>query len=472
MSEIMECYLKTLSPVHIGCDEVYEPMGFAVDEQAQSLVVFNPEQFLASLSAHQRSKFSAICMKGTISSILELYGFLRGQKAPGRQIPVCPGFLEHYGKTLAISARDERKIQQELNRFQIGRTAYLPGRDRPYIPGSSVKGAIRTAYLNLLDGQEINSRSPSGYRPHMALEAKLLDYDPQRIETDPFRMVKVSDFLPVGEAATHIGYAVNMKKRPTEHDAMGPPQILEMIEPGMWFRGVIRVDRPEPKAPIRKPVSLEDLLRSIGQFYLARKTEEDGTLRDLGVVTAAMDAPDHGRLIRVGRHSGAEAVTIERHRSIRIMQKGGPPREGRNATTLWLSASDRNGKDVRALKPFGWMVLGEVKKEQATAFDGLEEAFLKEVALAGPGRPTTTIVKPPPPPPQEVMETWESAALTWNAGNHTLTASAGGGKKAVCNGLDCVSEDIASKLKKKKNAKGRVTVLKEGAAYFKIKKVE
>jgi len=26
-----ECFLKVISPVHIGCGEVYEPMGFVIE---------------------------------------------------------------------------------------------------------------------------------------------------------------------------------------------------------------------------------------------------------------------------------------------------------------------------------------------------------------------------------------------------------------------------------------------------------
>jgi len=100
MKESFRCLLKIISPVHIGCDEVYEPMGFVLDELGMRLIVFDPLSFIATLGDEQRKNFSAICMKGTISSILEIYQFLKGRQTAGRTINVCQGLIEQYKKTL------------------------------------------------------------------------------------------------------------------------------------------------------------------------------------------------------------------------------------------------------------------------------------------------------------------------------------------------------------------------------------
>ncbi len=34
-------YLQTLSPLHIGCDEVYEPMTFVINEKEGTLTYFD-----------------------------------------------------------------------------------------------------------------------------------------------------------------------------------------------------------------------------------------------------------------------------------------------------------------------------------------------------------------------------------------------------------------------------------------------
>ena len=134
-------------------------------------------------------------------------------------------------------------------------------------------------------------------------------------ESDPFRMVKVSDFMPVGDVGLKVVYAINEKKRPSEHDARGPFQILEAIQPGAIFTGEISVDAPEKKAPIKTPVTMDALLNSAQVFYAKECTREAQELQNIQVAGVTTN----GQMLRLGRHSGAESVTIEGHRDIRIM---------------------------------------------------------------------------------------------------------------------------------------------------------
>jgi len=460
--------------VHVGCDEVYEPMGFTVDEQSQALVVFDPGEFLGNLSPRDRERLSDICKQGTLSSILELYKFLRNRTANGRRIPVCPGFFKQYSQTLNIPAGDQRWIQQGLNKFQVSRTAFLPGTQRPYIPGSSVKGAIRTAYLNAVAKQTHDVETPTDASQHKRLEALLLRHDFSHIETDPFRMVKVSDFMPVGEAGTRIAYAVNLKKEPTEREAMGPPQILEVIQPGMLFRGAIRVDQPEPNSPITRPLRLPQVWDSIQEFYGARKAEEDAALDRLGINPCQADLSSDGSFLRLGRHSGAECVTIEGHRNVRIIQKGRKSKFANQATTMWLVADEPRPQDTSSLRPMGWIILGRLTAEQSREYE------LKEKEWLTLPRPATTD-KPEPSlddlfqastkaTPQQT-EVWEGATLEWTAGSSTLTAK-WQGKKATCKGLDTTPEGLRDRLKKKKKTTAQITVQIEGKDYLKIVKVD
>ena len=103
--------LLILAPVHIGCDEVYEPAGFVINEQAEVLTSFDPLDFFRSLDAQTKGNYSAICRKGTIESILELYKFMKGKHFSGHSVGVCKGLLEQYQKTLGIPLGDRRKIQ-------------------------------------------------------------------------------------------------------------------------------------------------------------------------------------------------------------------------------------------------------------------------------------------------------------------------------------------------------------------------
>ena len=160
MAEYIKCYLQTLAPIHLGCDEVYEPMGFVLDEKNHQLIVYDPWSFFQQMSEPDKKKFTDICRQGTINSILQIYKFLQGRQAAGRAVAVCPGIISHYQKTLSLPLSNTKKIQQELNNFTIARTAFLAEDGRPYIPGSAVKGVLRTAYLN-----QQSSENPGGNSP-------------------------------------------------------------------------------------------------------------------------------------------------------------------------------------------------------------------------------------------------------------------------------------------------------------------
>ncbi len=350
--KVFRCLIRTLSPLHVGCDEVYEPTGFVVDEAAERMVVFDPLIFLARLDKIDKEKFSQICLKGTIPSILEVYKFLKGRRVPGRTVHVCRGFLEHYGKTLAMPLHDEWRIRKELNNFTIARTAFNAIDHRPYIPGSAIKGSLRTAHLNHMAGKKRVSPKRGG-RANKDLEKDLLDGG--AFETDPFRLVKVSDFRPVGHIDAKVVYAVNEKKVPSNYEARGPYQILEIVQPGALFRGEITVEPPPPGSGVKAPASFENLLDGAEKFYTAEKTRENGDLDRIGVPEHTLAKDDSGVLVRLGRHSGAESVTIKGHRDIRIMAgRGKQPKFKDHATTLWLASEKSVMGDKRNLQPFGW----------------------------------------------------------------------------------------------------------------------
>ncbi len=371
-------YIQTISPVHIGCDEFYEPTGFVLDKNARQMIVFDPLSFISQMEDADKTEFSQICAKGTIGSILEIYKFMQNKTGEGRMIDVCPDFLEHYKQTLSLQMRNPREIQQNLNSFAIPRTAFRSVDQRPYIPGSTIKGALRTAYLNLMEsekklsekGKERNARN---------LEQRLMEYN--GIPTDPFRMVKVSDFMPVGETRTRIVYAINKKKKPSDRDARGLPLIFEVIPSGSVFVGTISVDSPLPGSGIRKSVSMGKLLDSSTLFYANEKEREEKELSNIGVEFVSDDGrlQDHKNsfLTRVGRHSGAESVTIEGHRDIFIMGKRGEKKYLNHATTLWLASDARKPVSMNNLQPFGWVRLNRLTDDMSEEFQ-IKEQELRE----------------------------------------------------------------------------------------------
>ncbi len=378
IKQVFKCYIKTLSPVHIGCDEVYEPTGFVMTEDKQHITVSHPVSFISNLSEEDRKRFSEICSKGTVSSLIEIYKFLRNRPVDGRKVEVCNDFVDHYRSTLSIPTDNERRVQQELNKFSIHRTAFLDADQRPYIPGSGIKGALRTAYLNLL-AENKQTYGLSGRIKGHELEKKLMDYS--GIQDDPFRLVKVSDFRPVGDIKTRIVYGVNEKKRSSNRVARGIPLIFEVIQPSSVFEGVISVEKPVNGTKINKPVSMEQLLKGAVSFYCKEKEREMHELQVIGVPAPA-ELDNERVLLRCGRHNGAESLTINGFRSIKIMGKRGERSKFQDsATTFWLASEVRRPKLKKNLQPFGWVCINELTDEDIAKFSKIEKEFKKELSL-------------------------------------------------------------------------------------------
>jgi CRISPR-associated protein Csm5 len=467
MAEYIKCYLQTLAPIHLGCDEVYEPMGFVLDEKNHRLIVYDPWSFFQQMSDLDKKKFTDICRQGSINSILQIYKFLQGRQAAGRAVAVCPGFISHYQKTLALPLSNTKKIQQELNNFTIARTAFLPDDGRPYIPGSAVKGVLRTAYLNQ-QSRKTQVGTPRGRGAGRELEKKLLDGG--TFATDPFRLLKVSDFMPVGEVKTRVIYAINEKKKASKFQARGPYQILEVILPGAAFVGSLLLDSPLEGAGIKKPISRSELLEAAASFYNTEKKREEEDLFELGLqkITVSPPAPDF--LLRLGRHSGAECLTIAGHRQIRIMQgQGQPSKTLDHATTFWLAAEADKPQNKSHLQPFGWAAARELTPEIEADFKKSEDEWRQQSSFLAPveAEPAApSAAKAPPAPVVQVHETWEKASLTWNPGSGELTATTGPKKAFVKGGKGLVPEALHKNLfVKKKAVSAEVTVEPLGNAY-------
>lgn len=485
MPETLTCLIRTLAPVHLGTGEVYEPLGFVIDEQKPCLVAFEPGDFLNLLPETDRRRFLEICRKGTVDSLLEIYRFYHQnrQRARGREVAVCPGIAHHYREVLNARG-DNRKLRTTINQFTIHRTAFLAHNQRPYIPGSAIKGALRTAYLNAQAHirQIPTPKDKKGKWDPRALENQLLDY--RRIDEDPFRLLKVSDFLPVGEVKTRIIYAINEKKRVSQFAARGPYQILEVIEPGAEFVGTISLEHIPPNLrslyKIRHFLQLDDIWRAATNFYAQEKEKEDQVLFEISVAAVSLPAGNGAVPLRLGRHSGAECVTIAGHRKIKILQaQGQPPKTMDHATTLWLAADfhQRDKRHQAKLRPFGWVTLREVTKEEAASLREREAAWQQQPTTAGElHSPEATLASssmlttPSKPAslqaPTVTQEVWDGAFITYEKGKQELIAS-WQGKRARAKGLELVPPELRESFpgKKTKALKVKVIVEVDGNAY-------
>lgn len=446
--------IHALAPLHIGCDEAYEPIGFVVNESAGYLSVFDPLDFLRTLPAGDLERLSAICKKGTPESILEIYKFMRGKSAKGRQIELSADFVAHYRQMVGAAPRH---LKEALNQFAILRTSFRSRDQRPYIPGSAVKGALRTAYLNA-----VAAKNPSaGLGKAKEMEKRLLGGS---FDQDPFRLVKVSDFAPAGKIGIKINYVINMKKNLPGAQGRGPYQILETILPGACFVGRIEVGEPPRRDAIKHPISFEALLAGCQHFYTAEKQREDRELEEIQIKPTVWSA-NGGRLLRLGRHSGAECMTLQPFRQIKIKQKKGGTKILDHATTLWLASEHRQPKNM-SLLPMGWTLLEELSPQAEMAMEQMEQDHQASLRAADSASATAPAPRPAQTSAEPETAIWRQVHLTWSPNNSTVTATFQG-LKAEGRGKNLVPEHLQGQLfgRKKRAAAAAVKVMKTGNAY-------
>lgn len=351
MKALFDCTIKVLTVVHIGSDEFYDPTAFKVDRVKRELLHFDPFEVLPKLSKSELAQFTAACTKGTPASLLHVYRFFDRLNLDGRRIPVSQDFVNHYDNVLR---KQEREFERELNRFQIARTQYLSNDQRPYIPGSSIKGAIRTGVLNHL-AKIKTSGERQRFNSARELEQFLLEYS--RVNEDPFRFLKISDFMPTENVKTEICYGVNIKKNMEFRQARGPIQILEIIKAQSTFKGSIAIE-DITLTNSRTKISAKDIFKYCNDFYVSEFNREAKELAPAGFALRYNQGQEDSRyLLRIGKHSGAESVTIAPFRSILIRGQRGQSRTAKGATTIWLASKVRRPNSARDLIPFGWISL-------------------------------------------------------------------------------------------------------------------
>lgn len=416
-----DCYrlhITPLSPVHIGTGESYEPTNYVIEDEV--LHEFDTGSVVDALTAKDREGLLAIAnRKPDTEMIKALQRFFHERRAALKpwavnRIPVLPGVASLYASRVGQAAQHEGDGAQVLNRLEIDRTAYSPTTRRPVLFGSSVKGAIRTALLDQVNGGQRAHETKGLHK----FQGRLFHYrDPESerlsLERDPMRLVQLADSHWQGDAAlpsAQVHLAVNRKKAPVLDKktgqlakAMGENlyQILECVAGWQYrsFSGQISVRKVDgisqqselPNEEMR--FSIQAIAHACNRFYLPILTGERTLLcerryingewdrsvqRALEIAEAKIQRGDTF-LLRVGRHSGAESVTVSgaRNGNIRIMKgKGQPPEFADAAKTLWLAADT---KDQRSgLLPFGWLLV------EIQPLDGPEQDWPELKALCEP----------------------------------------------------------------------------------------
>ena len=133
--------IEPLSPVHIGSGRTIEPYEYELREQNGTtfLLAFDLDRLLVDLSDTARQEFNYIIERGDFPGVR---AWLREQADERRHL--------RFAILVQPKAADElkRNLDNPERLGEIELFARHPDTGQPYIPGSSIKGAIRTALVN------------------------------------------------------------------------------------------------------------------------------------------------------------------------------------------------------------------------------------------------------------------------------------------------------------------------------------
>jgi len=373
--DTLDIRLTPLTPIHIGCGVDFEPTNYVISDGV--LYHFDPSR--VPLEPRDRQELLA-AVNGGGAALRRIQRFFHERRPlytahSHLAIPVAAGVSAQYEARIGQVAQRESDGRDVGNMLEIERTAHHPNTGIPFIPGSSLKGAMRTAWLDGINrgrGQDPQDRNAAG------MERRLLR---GAFHQDPFRLLALSD----AQGATVVSkvlFSTNHKKRPVFKDGVelkgaGPATRREALLGGQHAImssqarfALLPGQHPREKVPESRIV-WRDLAAACNRYYLPRLARLLELLESRGfadpqwlagvrqlveALNPSLDA-GHAVLLRVGRHSGAESVTLDGVRQIRIMQgRHARPRQSDEATTVWLAA-ERENVTRGALLPFGWLLV-------------------------------------------------------------------------------------------------------------------
>ena len=215
--------ITTLSPVHIGTGEVYEPTDYIIDKNV--LHHFDPILFFKSLDFADKEKFDK-----SLQDYMQMIDFYKSKRA----IAIAIANFKCSTSEKVQGAYDKRKNKNNTknkNQLHIEKTFKNPNTFRPIIPGSSIKGMLETA----------------------------LEIYPEKVEGNEQRQnLIISDALLL-KGSVEIGYANRKHRDPNKSSNNGIPQIIEVIKPKSEFIFTISCDK-----------TFDDIKKSLKNYHSKR----------------------------------------------------------------------------------------------------------------------------------------------------------------------------------------------------------
>ncbi|MBF0555416.1 MAG: type III-A CRISPR-associated RAMP protein Csm5 [Nitrospirae bacterium] len=330
---------QILSPLHIGTGSELSPLDYIIKNSTLYVISFG--RLVNMLNEKDRDSLEKIIDTG---DLIKLRSFVSNIKN-----------IQEYS-LYAVEVKEDIKLAYNKNINNIQNQLLIQpfikteGGTKLLIPGSSLKGALRTAVINKI-ALELKVKRPQSPREEYEFEKTVLGY--KDAKSDPFRGVKVRDkTLPDNSTIVREVknvYRSNKTKALTSKSMQLYHEVTHSAITGKTVEFdteiIFETDLFDKKY-LSMSLEINGIRDSCMKFYKSKFDLEHENFYKGTEVEPVSDVlrnttfDDASFVIRVGRFSGVESVTIDEYRSPR------PPR-GR----IW--GTTRNLAD--GLYPMGWV---------------------------------------------------------------------------------------------------------------------
>jgi CRISPR-associated protein Csm5 len=364
--------LEPLTPIHIGTGEAIDPFDYSID--GDYLEAWDTNAVLSNLNDAQRQEFQRNL--GRLDPTVMRKWLLDLPKNPA-----------HRRFKVGISSAIQDELAQSIDNPRRKCEIHLLPRNEAtggvYLPGSSIKGAIRTALIDGLldapaasnhellkfreDAQKSRYSSKPGQLFEAAVMGNLTDKRRANLYRDPLRQVAVSD-IPLPSGTSFISKLQITKPGQTGSSEAGKilmyreltycgftgqsdPQFALSADtelrlfPQLSDRKIMGTDKHGKPCEVPRSWTADQILQACRKFYTPRLLNEElpkfvtdkGCHDFLEKSVLEMENRSDQALVRIGRHSHFECVTVREPYRV-------PPPRGYGASRTFVS-----GK-----VPLGW----------------------------------------------------------------------------------------------------------------------
>lgn len=363
--EHQQWLVSTLAPVHLGTGQDYESTSYVIADGV--MYAFSDSALFKALKPNHFKQISDAADRGD-RGLVAIQKLLREQKDELKQ---------HSEQLIAIGAGVERFYDKRMNeegknfnQMLLPKTAAEMYSGRPFIPGSAIKGAIRTALMNKKVRENPRLKLDSRDKAQLILK-KVHEFT--KVNDDPFKTIKVADATGATPTLHKKIVLVNSQHwDDAKKYKSARPALLESIAAGQ-INAFLTDLRLWPAEKGKRVVqSCVDLVKQVNDYYLKQLKDELARNSDAGYYGASYSkalqdllqdqqfanaiSTGQAMLLRLGKFSGAVSKTLDEVRSIKIKgQKGHPDKYKSLPNEQRLVASSENGSGN--CEPLGWVVL-------------------------------------------------------------------------------------------------------------------